>query len=109
MDAIFFLQVDEMTSVCFLVGVAKGRPKGVMSAFLRGGGGKQGRYIMGSRGSHGPPKLLGPEFCRAQNPEKMIKKSKKMKKKMKKKYILLVKHAPKCFFLSLKTLIFDLP
>ena len=28
---------------------------------------------------------------------------------MKKKYILLVKHAPKCFYLSLKTLILDFP
>ena len=53
---------------------------------------------MGGRGGHGHPKLSGPDICRGQNPEKMIKKSKKMKKKMKKKYILLVKRAPKRFY-----------
>ena len=47
------------------------------------------RISWGDRGGHGPPKLSGPEFCRAQNPKKKIKKSIINEEKMKEKNILL--------------------
>ena len=49
---------------------------------------RAGAYIMGGPGGPWPPQIVSPEFCWAQNPEKMIKKNEKMKKKIKKKYIL---------------------